>query len=186
MKFLKCYIKLITLGLHLIILSLAIVAICLSFKFDLFTSTDGALHTYEIFTMKDLTFSYQGILNFSNTMIEFSNKNTIFDSFINIKEVLTEVKIMKGLVYTLFASHGLLAIFQLFTYRTKTTFVTCIITTLLLLVLKTLSINVFSDSGLISSATKYYNVVLILWLAATLISGIQISLYGYVKNAKQK
>lgn len=185
MKFLKCYIKLITVGLHLIILSLATVAICFAFNFDLFSSTDGALHTYEIFTMKDLSFTYQGVLNFSNTLIEFSNKNTVFDSFMNIKEVLTEVKIIKVLMYALLSSHALLAIFQLFTYRTKTTFVTCIVTTILLIVLRTLSINTFADSGLIVSVTKYFNVIVILWLAAILVSGIQITLYNYVKKAKK-
>lgn len=186
MKFLKCYIKLITLGLHLIILSIATVAICFAFNFDMFASSDSALHTYEIFTMKDLSFTYQGFLNFTNTMIDFSNKNTVFDSFINIKEVLTEVKIIKALVFALLSSHTLLAIFQLFSYRTKTTFVTCIVTTLLLIVLRTLSINTFADSGLIISVTKYFNVIIILWLAATLISGVQITLYDYVKKAKIK
>ena len=90
MKFLKCYIKLITLGLHLIILSLAIVAIVFGFKFDFFTSSASALNTYEIYTMEDLTFNYAGIINFSNTLVDLANKNTIFNSFLNIKEVFGE------------------------------------------------------------------------------------------------
>ena len=86
MKFLKCYIKLITLGLHLIILSLAIVSIVFGFKFDFFTSSASALNTYEIYTMEDLTFNYAGIINFSNTLVDFANKNTIFNTFLNIWE----------------------------------------------------------------------------------------------------
>ena len=186
MKFLKFYLKPITVGLHLIILSLAIVGICFAFKFDLFTCSEKALNTFEIYTMNDLSFTYQGLLGFSNTMIEFANKNTIFDSFMNIKEVLTEVKVIKVLVYALLVSHALLAIFQLFAYRTKTTLVTCIVTTLLLIALRTVAIYAFKDVGLFETVTKYYNVIMILWLIATFVSGIQVTLYDYISKAKVK
>lgn len=184
MKFLKCYIKLITLGLHLIILSLAIVAIVFGFKYELFTSSASALNTYEIYTMEDLCFNYSGIINFANTMIDFSSKNTIFNSFINLKEVLGEVKVIKVLVIALISMHGLLAVSQLFAHRTKTTFINCIITTLLIIALRTVSIAAFKESGLIIGVTTYLNVIMILWLIATLVSGIQITLYSYVKKAK--
>lgn len=184
MKFLKFYIKLITLGLHLIILSLAIVAIVFGFKFDFFTSSASALNTYEIYTMEDLTFNYAGIINFSNTLVEFANKNTILNSFLNIKEVLSEVKIIKVLVIAIFVMHGLLGLSQLFAHRTKTTFINCIITTLLIIALRTLAVVTFKETGLIIGVTSYFNVILILWLVATLISGIQITLQDYVKKAK--
>lgn len=184
MKFLKCYIKLITLGLHLIILSLATVVIVYGFTNEFFLSNNSAVTTYEIYTMKDLTFNYTGVIDFCNTLVEFSNKNTIFNSFLDIKEVLTEVKVMKVLVIALISMHGLLAVSQLFAHRTKTTFINLVITTILLIVLKTVAVSAFKDTGLIVAGRTNFNIMLIIMLVAILISGIQITLYHYVKKAK--
>ena len=184
MKFLKCYRKLINIGLHLIVLSLAVVAICLSFNFELFKCSETALNNFEIFTRKDLSFTYQGLLSFTDTMIEFSNKNTFYDTIINIKEVLAEVKVIKVLMYSLLSLHALLAILQLFAYRIKTTFVTCALTTIVMIVLRIVAIVTFKESGLIEAASGYLNAVTILWLVATLVSLGQILLNNYINKAK--
>ena len=184
MKFLKCYIKLITIGLHLIILALAVVSICFAFNYELFSSSESALNTYEIYTMKDLTFTYTGLIDFSNTIIDFSNKSTHLNSFINLQNAANDVKAIKCLVITLFSMHGLLGVFQLFSYRTKTTFINCFLTTILLVVLRFACITSFKETGLIEATTTWFVVTLILWIAATVISGFQIFLYHYVKKAK--
>ena len=184
MKFLRFYNKLITLILHLVILTLAILSIIFAFTNELFISDKAALNTFEIFTSKDLSFTYSGIINFSNTLSDIAIKGGLLQSFINVKEVLAEATALKVLILVLFALHSLLALSQLFAYRTYSTFVNCLLSSILIIVIRFIAINTFKESGLITGAATYLNVVTILWLCATLVSGIQITLNHLVKTKK--
>ncbi|MBQ8206831.1 MAG: hypothetical protein IJZ77_05150 [Bacilli bacterium] len=180
MLFLKNYSKLIKTLLHLAVLVLAVLAIVFTYTNQLFVGDEKIIKDFAMWTYKPIDFSLIGLTGFSNTFIEFSGKLTQINHFIEFKQYMVDyVKWMKIIVIAIIVLHGLFALAQLFTFRGIATFNLCLLNLLALIVLISTGINGLEETKLITSFSKDFITIVILWSCATLVTLLEL-IYDYI------
>ena len=183
MKAVKYFSKPIIIVLHLAILTLLAIAIIIPFAKDLFVSNEIAKSSYQIATTQPLSYTFKGLFEFSNTLLENSNNNGPIFSFIKFsEEAISALKNIKVILICLFVVIGILTCSQVSKYRVYATNICSALILTLMLILRNHCLNNFADSKLIIEANSVYQPIITLLIIALCISFVQIAFKEFINR----
>ena len=178
MQYLRNFSNVIKVVLHIITLTLLVVATIFLFKNAMFIGENAQIEIFKMTSGKPFDTNLMGIYRFGNNFIETSNKSSAFlDANIFTDATLAAAKNLKVLV---------ILIAQLIPFRLESTLGLVIINIILFAIYTNYAINQFSQTELITATTDNMKHIYILYGFAIFISLVNVLFKYLVKSEKSK
>ena len=171
MLILKNFSKPIRFTLHIAAIVLLIIAGWIFVTKELFVGNSSIINSFEIYTKKPVEFSLFGTINFSNIFVEFSNKQTQVNSLVKFTDDLVlAAKMLKVYCIAIIVLYALIALSQLFNFRTIASIIGSLFVVLSLSLLYNCAISNFETTKLITGyLNPYKNIIILLSIASFLL-----------------
>lgn len=187
MQYLRNFSNVIKVVLHIITLTLLVVATIFLFKNAMFIGENAQIEIFKMTSGKPFDTNLMGIYRFGNNFIETSNKSSAFlDANIFTDATLAAAKNLKVLVIVMIICLSLVLIAQLIPFRLESTLGLVIINIILFAIYTNYAINQFSQTELITATTDNMKHIYILYGFAIFISLVNVLFKYLVKSEKSK
>ena len=187
MQYLRNFSNVIKVVLHIITLTLLVVATIFLFKNAMFIGENAQIEIFKMTSGKPFDTNLRGIYRFGNNFIETSNKSSAFlDANIFTDATLAAAKNLKVLVIVMIICLSLVLIAQLIPFRLEATLGLVIINIILFAIYTNYAINQFSQTELITATTDNMKHIYILYGFAIFISLVNVLFKYLVKSEKSK
>ncbi len=187
MQYLRNFSNVIKVVLHIITLTLLVVATIFLFKNAMFIGENAQIEIFKMTSGKPFDTNLMGIYRFGNNFIETSNKSSAFlDANIFTDATLAAAKNLKVLVIVMIICLSLVLIAQLIPFRLEATLGLVIINIILFAIYTNYAINQFSQTELITATTDNKKHIYILYGFAIFISLVNVLFKYLVKSEKSK
>ena len=187
MQYLRNFSNVIKVVLHIITLTLLVVATIFLFKNAMFIGENAQIEIFKMTSGKPFDTNLMGIYRFGNNFIETSNKSSAFlDANIFTDATLAAAKNLKVLVIVMIICLSLVLIAQLIPFRLEATLGLVIINIILFAIYTNYAINQFSQTELITATTDNKKHIYIFYGFAIFISLVNVLFKYLVKSEKSK